>query len=131
MGRDWDRDRKELTDKLQGWGYVTSPTVRDAFLGVPRERFVPEDVRRSAYEDVPLPIGHGQTISAPSMIAIMLEEAALKPGEGVLEIGTGSGYNAALLAEIVGPDRVVSAERWAELAEVGRANLAATGHHVE
>jgi len=131
MGRDWDRDRKELTDKLQGWGYVTSPTVRDAFLGVPRERFVPEDVRRSAYDDVPLPIGFGQTISAPSMIAIMLEEAALLRGESVLEIGTGCGYNAALVAEVVGPDRVVSIERLPELADLGRANLAACGYRVE
>ena len=131
MGRDWDRDRKELADKLQGWGYVTSPTVRDAFLGVPRERFVPEDVRRSAYDDVPLPIGFGQTISAPSMIAIMLEEAALSRGESVLEIGTGCGYNAALLAEIEGPDRVVSIERLPELADLGRANLAACGYRVE
>src|SRR2546425_856223 len=131
MGPDWERDRQDLVVRLEKWGYITSPAVRNAFLKVPRGRFVREDVRRSAYEDVPLPIGHGQTISAPSMIAIMLEEAALKPGEGVLEIGTGSGYNAALLAEIVGPDRVVSVERWPELAEVGRANLAATGHHVE
>ena len=131
MGRDWDRDRKELTDKLQGWGYITSPTVRDAFLRVPRERFVPEDVRRSAYDDAPLPIGFGQTISAPSMIAIMLEEAALSRGESVLEIGTGCGYNAALVAEIVGPDRVVSIERLPELADLGRANLAACGYRVE
>ena len=131
MGTNWEQERRDLVERLEKWGYITSPAVRTAFLKVPRERFVPEDVRRSAYEDVPLPIGHGQTISAPSMIAIMLEEAALKPGEGVLEIGTGSGYNAALLAEIVGPDRVVSVERWPELAEVGRANLAATGHHVE
>src|SRR2546425_4425908 len=131
MGPDWERDRQDLVVRLEKWGYITSPAVRNAFLKVPRGRFVPEDVRRSAYEDVPLPIGHGQTISAPSMIAIMLEEAALKPGEGVLEIGTGSGYNAALLAEIAGPDCVVSVERWPELAEAGRANLAAAGYNVE
>src|SRR3989442_14082079 len=131
MGTDWDLERKTLVDRLQGWGYVTSPGVRSALLTVPRERFVPEDVRRSAYDDVPLPIGFGQTISAPSMIAIMLEEAGLKDGERVLEIGTGCGYNAALLAEIVGPDRVVSIERLPELADLGRANLAACGYRVE
>ena len=67
--------------RLEGGGYIRRPEVRAAFLRVPRERFVPEDVRTSAYEDVPLPIGYGQTISAPSMIAIMLEEAALTRGE--------------------------------------------------
>src|SRR5439155_1541672 len=78
-------------------------------------------------EDVPLPIGSGQTISAPSMSAIMLEEAALEPGERVLEIGTGSGYHAALLAAIVGTKNVVSIERHAGLADRAKANLAATG----
>src|SRR3989442_8750614 len=131
MGADWDRERKELADSLKGGGYIASPSVRAAFEKVPREHFVPEDVKGSAYEDVPLPIGYGQTISAPSMIAIMLEEAALRAGESVLEIGTGCGYNAALLAEIVGPDRVVSIERHPELAEFGRANLAACGYRVE
>jgi len=80
MGTNWEQERRDRVERLEKWGYITSPAVRTAFLKVPRERFVPEDVRRSAYEDVPLPIGHGQTISAPSMIAIMLEEAALKPG---------------------------------------------------
>ncbi|HTD81664.1 MAG TPA: protein-L-isoaspartate(D-aspartate) O-methyltransferase, partial [Thermoplasmata archaeon] len=100
-------------------------------INVPRERFVPEDVRTSSYDDTPLPIGHGQTISAPSMIAIMLEEAALRPGEKVLEIGAGCGYNAALLAELAGPDRVVSVERIPGLADLARANLAACGYRVE
>jgi protein-L-isoaspartate(D-aspartate) O-methyltransferase len=131
MGTDYERERRELVARLQEWGYLKSPAVKAAFLNVPRERFVPEDVRRSAYEDVPLPIGRGQTISAPSMIAIMLEEADLKPGESVLEIGAGSGYNAALLAELVRPDRVVSVERIPELADLARANLAACGYRVE
>src|SRR3989441_9145544 len=131
MGTNWEQERRDLVERLEKWGYITSPAVRPAFLKVPRERFVPEDVRRSAYEDVPLPIGHGQTISAPSMIAIMLEEASLRPGEGVLEIGAGSGYNAALLAELVGPDRVVSVERIPELADLARANLGGCGYRVE
>ncbi len=131
MGLDFEKKQRALVDRLEEWGYVKSPAVKAAFLNVPRERFVPEDVRGSAYDDTPLPIGHGQTISAPSMIAIMLEEAGLTPGENVLEIGTGCGYNAALLAELVGPDLVVSIERIAALAEMARANLAACGYRVE
>ncbi len=126
-----ERSRRGLVARLEKWGYVETPAVREALLRVPRERFLPEDLRGSAYDDSPLPIGHGQTISAPSMIAIMLEEAALRAGESVLELGTGSGYNAALLAELAGPDRVVSIERLPELAAFGRRNLEALGYRVE
>ena len=126
----WVQERRDLVARLERAGYIISPAVREAFLHVPRERFVPEDVRSSAYKDVPLPIGHGQTISAPSMIAIMLEEAALGPGEKVLEIGTGSGYTSALLAEIVGPGNVVSIERLRELEPFGRENLRSAGYDV-
>ncbi|HEY5537954.1 MAG TPA: protein-L-isoaspartate(D-aspartate) O-methyltransferase [Thermoplasmata archaeon] len=129
-GDPWAQERRELVGRLDRAGYINTPTVREAFLRVPRERFVPEDVRSSAYKDVPLPIGHGQTISAPSMIAIMLEEAALGPGEKVLEIGTGSGYTSALLAEIVGPGNVVSIERLRELEPFGRENLRSAGYDV-
>src|SRR5439155_1091698 len=76
----------------------------------------PEDAD-AEYVDVPLPLGRGQTISAQSMIAIMLEEARLAPGDRVLEIGTGSGYHAALVAHLVGPQNVVSIERIPRLAE--------------
>ena len=131
MSVDFEEQRRKLVDRLVDWEYVKSPAVKDAFINVPRERFVPEDLRTSSYDDTPLPIGHGQTISAPSMIAIMLEEAALRPGEKVLEIGAGCGYNAALLAELAGPDRVVSVERIPGLADLARANLAACGYRVE
>ena len=131
MSVDFEEQRRKLVDRLVDWEYVKSPAVKDAFISVPRERFVPEDLRTSSYDDTPLPIGHGQTISAPSMIAIMLEEAALRPGEKVLEIGAGCGYNAALLAELAGPDRVVSVERIPGLADLARANLAACGYRVE
>ena len=129
-GDPWAQERRELVGRLDRAGYIITSAVREAFLRVPRERFVPEDVRSSAYKDVPLPIGHGQTISAPSMIAIMLEEAALGPGEKVLEIGTGSGYTSALLAEIVGPGNVVSIERLRELEPFGRENLRSAGYDV-
>lgn len=119
--------RARLVASLFRAGDIRSDPVREAFLRVPREEFVRAQDRRDAYTDTPLPIGHGQTISAPSMIAIMLEEASLRPGERVLEIGTGSGYHAALLACLVGPENVVSIERIAELAAWGRLNLDRTG----
>lgn len=129
MGRDIDfaAARRHMVDRLVREGYVRSPRVRDAFLAVPREVFVPQEERGDAYEDTPLPIGSRQTISAPSMIAIMLEEAQLEPGQRVLEIGTGTGYNAALLATLVGERNVVSIERDASLASRARSNLAACG----
>src|SRR5207245_6974589 len=81
-----------------------------------------------AYAGVPRPIGRGQSLSAPSMIAIMLEEARLAPGDHGLELGTGSGYHAALVARIVGPQHVVSIERIPRIAEWGRSNLARVGY---
>lgn len=129
MGRkaDPDDERHRLVDRLVRSRYIRDPRVRDAFLAVPREAFVRVEDAEDAYADVPLPIGLGQTISAPSMIAIMLEEARLAPGDRVLEIGTGSGYHAALLAHIVGPANVVSIERHPGLAAVGRSSLARVG----
>ncbi|MGQ0796408.1 MAG: protein-L-isoaspartate(D-aspartate) O-methyltransferase [Methanobacteriota archaeon] len=120
-------ERERLVDDLVRSGYVRSNAVRDAFRKVPRDAFVSPRDRGRAYVDAPLPIPHGQTISAPSMIAIMLEEAALTLGERVLEIGTGSGYHAALVACLVGSGNVVTVERVPELADWGRANLAAAG----
>src|SRR4029078_3751432 len=75
--------------------------VLAAMPKVPREEFVPADVRRSAYEDGPLPIGYDQTISQPYVVAFMTEQLGPKPSERVLEIGSGSGYHAAILAELV------------------------------
>jgi protein-L-isoaspartate(D-aspartate) O-methyltransferase len=71
-----------------------------AMSNVPRHRFVPDDYLSQAYEDHPLPIGHGQTISQPYIVALMTQHLALQPGDKVLEIGTGSGYQAAILAEL-------------------------------
>jgi protein-L-isoaspartate(D-aspartate) O-methyltransferase len=93
---------------------------------VPRHRFV-EGVRLSdAYADRPLPIGNGQTISQPFVVALMAEAAQLSAGDRVLEVGTGSGYGAAVLGSVVGPTgQVVSVERLAPLAEAARRHLAA------
>ena len=121
------RDREDLVERLGRNGHIRSEAVRSAFLAVPREHFVPADLRGKAYVDTPLPIPMGQTISAPSMIAIMLEEAELAGGQKVLDVGTGSGYNAALLAAIVGAANVVSIERHAGLVDFARQNLAAAG----
>jgi len=125
----YEREREELIERLVRWGYLTKPEIIEAFRKVPRHEFVPANLGDYAYADQPLPIGHGQTISAPSMIAIMLDSLELRPGQKVLEIGAGSGYNAALIAEIVGPKgKVFTIERIAELAEFGRTNLQKTGY---
>lgn len=79
---------------------IHDPRVIKAFLKVPRHEFIPEDYRHEAYEDHPLPIGEGQTISQPFMVALMTQELRLKGGEKVLEVGTGSGYQAAILGEL-------------------------------
>ncbi len=124
-----EREREELIERLVRWGYLSKRDIINAFKKVPRHEFIPKNIRNYAYTDQPLSIGHGQTISAPSMIAIMLESLDLKVGQKVLEVGTGSGYNAALIAEIVGhKGEVVSIERIYELAEFGRANLERTGY---
>jgi protein-L-isoaspartate(D-aspartate) O-methyltransferase len=93
---------------------------------VPRECFVSPDLRRFAYEDRPLPIGHGQTISQPLMVAMMMEVLYLQGDERVLEVGTGSGYQAALLAELA--SYVVTVERVPELAEQACQRLRELGY---
>ncbi len=111
------QSRRGMVDSLLKQGYIRSPSVESAFMSVPRDAFVPERHRDASYGDSPIPIGYGQTISAPSMIAIMLEAAQLFPGAKTLEIGTGSGYNACLLARIVGNANIKTIERIAPLYE--------------
>jgi protein-L-isoaspartate(D-aspartate) O-methyltransferase len=105
---------------------ISDPRVLDAMLRVPRHEFVPEDYWRQAYEDHPLPIGDGQTISQPYVVALMLESLQLTSNDQVLEVGTGSGYVTALLAELVG--KVFSVERHPALADRARNVLAALGY---
>jgi protein-L-isoaspartate(D-aspartate) O-methyltransferase len=104
---------------------VRDPLVLAAMRSVRRELFVPKDLRREAYDDTPLPIGSGQTISQPYIVAFMIEALALRGGEKVLEIGAGSGYAAAVLAEIA--SEVFTIERIGQLAETAAANLAEAG----
>ncbi|WP_440772026.1 protein-L-isoaspartate(D-aspartate) O-methyltransferase [Natronorubrum sp. DTA28] len=107
---------------------VDDERVLEALESVPRHAFVPPNRRDSAYEDRPLPIGDGQTISAPHMVAIMADRLGLEPDTEVLEIGTGCGYHAAVTAEMVGPEHVYSVEYSADLAEQARDQLAAIGY---
>src|SRR4029079_217884 len=99
--------------------------VLEAMRRVPRELFVPEDLRGRAYDDAALPIGSGQTISQPAMVALICELLALRGDERVLDVGTGSGYQAAVLAELA--REVHTVERLPELAERARASLEAAG----
>jgi protein-L-isoaspartate(D-aspartate) O-methyltransferase len=105
---------------------ISDPRVLEAMSRVPRDQFVPEPFRAQAYEDHPLPIGDGQTISQPYIVALMLESLQLTPQDKALEIGTGSGYATALLAELAA--QVFSIERHPELAENARRVLAALGY---
>jgi protein-L-isoaspartate(D-aspartate) O-methyltransferase len=105
---------------------VRDERVLDAMSRVPRHEFAPERYRDQAYEDHPLPIGEGQTISQPYIVAVMLEALALSPADRVLEVGTGSGYVTALLAELAA--QVFSVERHAALADAARELLADFGY---
>ncbi len=100
--------------------------VLDAMARIPREQFIPEPFHHQAYGDHPIPIGHGQTISQPYIVALMLEALAIQPTDKVLEIGTGSGYVAAVLAEL--SSHVYSVERHASLAQTAERVLAALGY---
>ena len=104
---------------------ISHEGVLRAMAEVPREEFLPEEIRSSAYNDSALPIGHEQTISQPWVVAAICQAMRLRGGENVLEIGTGSGYSAAVLAKLA--DRVISMERVRELGDAARHKLAELG----
>lgn len=116
-------DRESLIEELAG--EVADRRVLDAIATVPRDLFVPEAEREAAWENRPLPIGEGQTISQPLVVASMCELLALRPGDLVLDVGGGSGYHAAVMARLV--SRVVSLELHPALADSARYALAAAG----
>jgi len=118
--------RREMVDQHIAARGVRSPAVLAAVGKVPREAFLPERLREFAYEDTPLPISEGQTISQPYIVAFMIEALALEGGERVLEIGAGSGYAAAVLGEIAGD--VYTVERIGQLAEKAASVLAGQGY---
>ena len=116
-------EKKELLDSLKEKNFPQK--ILDAFSKVKRENFIPRNVKTMAYEDTALPIGHGQTVSQPHTIAIMLSLLDLKKGQKVLEIGSGCGYVLALLSEIVEKEgRVFGIEVVKELAKKSKENLA-------
>lgn len=112
---------KQMVERQLKQRNITDQRVLDAFLSVPRHRFVPEEMQHFAYEDSPLGIGAEQTISQPWMVAIMLQHMQLQPTDSVLEIGTGSGYQTALLAELA--QQVFTVERVRVLAQSARRRL--------
>ena len=120
-GDDMAAARERMVDRLAS--RIDRPSTAAAMRAVPRHEFVPENRRESAHEDRPLSIGRGQTISAPHMVAMMVDRLALDPGDRVLEIGTGCGYHAAVTAEVVGAENVYTVEYEADLAERARETL--------
>ncbi|MFZ2071281.1 MAG: protein-L-isoaspartate O-methyltransferase [Halobacteriota archaeon] len=123
----YEGERKRLIEYLRRQG--VSDVVLEAMMRVKRHLFVPHERRDQAYGDYPLPIGEGQTISAPHMVAIMCEFLALKRGDKVLEVGAGSGYHAAVIAELIGEEgHIYTVERIPWLVEFARANLNRAGY---
>jgi len=122
---DLRRAREEMVENQIRARGVIDERVLEALRKVPRHEFIQENHHSEAYDDHPLPIGSGQTISQPYIVALMTEQLALKGGEKVLEIGTGSGYQAAILAELA--REVHSVERVPDLAEKARENLNRVG----
>jgi len=124
----YEEIRIRLVEILKLEGRIKTKEVEKAFLEIPRENFVPDEIKRYAYTDSPLQIGNGQTISAPHMVAIMVEELDIKKGQKILEIGAGSGYHAAIVAKLVGKKgHVYTIERFSSLAETSKKNLEKTG----
>ena len=124
--RNWDAERRRMVDEQLRARDIRSARVLDAMLTVPRHVFVPEPQRAGAYDDSPLPIGHGQTISQPYIVAFMTEALDLAPGHRVLEIGTGSGYQAAVLGTLA--KEVYTIEIVPPLAERARETLSSLGY---
>ena len=122
MGNDRAAAREAMVDLQLAGRDIVDERVLEAMRRVPRHEFVPDDVAADAYADHPLPIGHRVTISQPYIVALMTQELAVTPTDRVLEIGTGSGYGAAVLAELA--DHVVTVETIEPLADQARARLA-------
>ncbi len=115
---------KMIREQIAGRG-IDGPRLLDAFRAVPRELFVSEEVRGLAYEDGPLPIEAGQTVSQPYIVALMISAAGIAPGDRVFEIGAGSGYAAAVMSRVA--REVIAVERHSELAELARERIRRLG----
>jgi protein-L-isoaspartate(D-aspartate) O-methyltransferase len=129
---DWDK----LIDSLEREGILRSPRVISAMRSVPRTRFLPENMQEYGAQDTPLPIGFGQTASAPHMVSIMNEALQLDLGQNVLEVGAGSGWHAATIAEVIAPHdaprsnwgHVYTVEVVQELADFARKTIMKAGY---
>lgn len=125
--RNCQQKRREMVDYQLRRRGIRDPTVLESMERVPREAFVPEEQREWAYDDGPLPIGLGQTISAPFIVGRMIEAAELEPDDKVLEVGVGCGYAAAVMSRMV--EGVWAIDRRPELAERSRSLLTTLGYH--
>ena len=123
---DFSREREAMVERQLKRRGVTEQHILDAFLEVPREAFIAGNNVHLAYGDHPLPIEAGQTISQPYIVALMIQAAGIKPGDGVLEVGAGSGYAAAVISRIAG--KVIGIERQHELVEIARERLQRLGY---
>jgi len=123
-----NKKENKLVEELISEEYLKTPRIIDAFKKIDRADFVPEDLRTEAYGNYPLPIDFGQTISQPLTVAFMLELLQPKPGEKILDIGSGSGWQTALLASIVGKKgKVIAVEIISELSDMTRNNVSKYG----
>jgi protein-L-isoaspartate(D-aspartate) O-methyltransferase len=123
---DFSREREAMVERHLKRRGITESHIVDAFLAVPREAFVSPDHAHLAYGDHPLPIEAGQTISQPYIVALMIQAAAIKTGDQVLEVGAGSGYAAAVISRIAG--QVIAIERQHDLIELARQRLERLGY---
>jgi protein-L-isoaspartate(D-aspartate) O-methyltransferase len=119
-------EREAMVERQLRRRGITEAEILDAFRAVPREEFISEDYAHLAYGDHPLPIEANQTISQPYIVALMVQAAAIKPGDKVLEVGAGSGYAAAVISRIAA--KVIGIERQHELVEVARERLQRLGY---
>jgi protein-L-isoaspartate(D-aspartate) O-methyltransferase len=124
-GKNRARERARMVEHQLIDRGIRDQRLLNAFLEVPREAFVDESVADLAYEDSPLPIGEGQTISQPYVVALMIEALDVRPGDRVLEVGVGSGYAAAILSRLA--ELVYAIERHPDLAQAARDRLARLG----
>ena len=123
---DYTVEREAMVDRHLKRRGITDQRILDAFLAVPREEFVAEEYAHLAYGDHPLPIEAGQTISQPYIVGLMIEAAAIKPGDKVLEVGAGSGYAAAVISRIA--EKVIAIERQHDLIAIARRRMERLGY---
>ncbi|MBW2984156.1 protein-L-isoaspartate(D-aspartate) O-methyltransferase [Candidatus Woesearchaeota archaeon] len=121
-------DKESLIAYWQNSGLIKDKRLLEAFRKVPREKFITKGFLEEAYGDYPLPIGEGQTISQPTTVMIMTQALELKPGDKVLEVGAGSGYQAAIIAKVIGSKgKVITTEIIPELVKFAKDNLKKAG----